>query len=191
MKIKDNPKITGEKIEPKYEAFPIEPIIENHTTTHCYWAKLDIRNVQREDARVYKLTIESMMGHDENLKRLVVRDPAETKLYAAVGVAALALFLATVLVVACMLRSRKPEKYHSDVEDAAIAADAFYNAPGNLERQKMAQSAKTYARKTSAEGGLAIMYNYDEVMKHSRAMSPEADLLRRAPAVVLQAPTLV
>lgn len=179
----------------KYEALALEPIVENKVLTNCYWAKLEIKNIQKSDARVYTLVVESEKGKDSTNLKLVVRDPTEMRLIAAA--AAVALLVLIVLISAGMysLMRAKHRRYRREEEEGSINADAFYNSNSNtVDRQKssiqQSSIAKTnIARKVNAEGGLSVMYNYDQVTKQ-RTMSPEALEVRRAPAV-LQPPTIV
>lgn len=189
----------GESLHQKYEALALEPIVENKVMTNCYWAKLEIKNIQKADARVYTLVVESEKGKDSTNLKLVVRDPTEMRLIAAA--AAVALLVLIVLISAGMysLMRAKHRRYRREEEEGSIAADQFYNSASNtVDRQKSAAHQQTavqcaknnIARKVSAEGGLAVMYNYDQVTKRSNTMSPEALEVRRAPAV-LQPPTIV
>ncbi|XP_074095246.1 irregular chiasm C-roughest protein [Cotesia typhae] len=187
---------SGESIEPKYEALPLEPIKESNETTNCYYAKLEIRDLQREDSRVYNLLIESEKGRDTTSLKLIVRDPMEIKIIAiAGGIGLLLLFVIIGLVFYAILkaRHRKYQKKRAEEEDEnSIAADAFYTTTPSINRQKTTASpaSKVYVRKSPSEGGLAVMYDYNQIVKHSRTLSPEALKIRRAPAV-LQPPTIV
>lgn len=198
-------RIPGETINPKYEALPIEPIVENKVATNCYWAKLDIRDLQKEDARVYTLIVESDQGRDSTNLKLIVRDPMEMRLIAAVAAVGLLMLLLMVSFVIYSLLRVKHRRYKRKEEEGSIAADAFYNttATATVERHQKSggnanvngnahnNSSKNYcSRKPSQEGGLAVMYDYDQITKQQRAMSPEALKVRRAPAV-LQPPTIV
>ncbi|CAG5100846.1 Similar to rst: Irregular chiasm C-roughest protein (Drosophila melanogaster) [Cotesia congregata] len=186
----------GESIEPKYEALPLEPIKESNETTNCYYAKLEIRDLQKEDSRVYNLLIESEKGRDTTSLRLIVRDPMEIKIIAiAGGIGLLLLFVIIGLVFYAILkaRHRKYQKKRAEEEDEnSIAADAFYTTTPSINRQKTTASPanKVYVRKSPSEGGLAVMYDYNQIVKHSRTLSPEALKIRRA-AAVLQPPTIV
>ncbi|XP_058796810.1 hemicentin-2 isoform X2 [Phymastichus coffea] len=263
----------GESISPKYEALPLEPIIENKMVSNCYWAKLEIRELQREDARKYTLVVESDKGRDSTDIRLVVRDPSELRIIAAAGaVGLLVLLLLFALGVYSLMRSRrKHREYRHEEEEGSISAETYYGAsqqsqqsqngtsaaasqpqpqptkPTTIDRngqlkaalhqQQMQQQQQqhqqhqqqqqqyqhqqvhqqlqqyhqqqqqqqqqqncgpkgammggVYGRKPSIEGGLAVMYDYDQIACKSRAaMSPEALKVRRAPAV-LQPPTIV
>lgn len=173
--------------------------MENKIATNCYWAKLDIRDLQKEDARVYTLIVESDQGRDSTNLKLIVRDPMEMRLIAAVAAVGLLMLLLMVSFVVYSLLRVKHRRYKRKEEEGSIAADAFYNTTATVERQKsagiahhhnVAHNNKNYARKPSHEGGLAVMYDYDQITKQQRAMSPEALKVRRAPAV-LQPPTIV
>ncbi|XP_015122595.1 hemicentin-2 [Diachasma alloeum] len=185
----------GEVIEPKYEALPLEPITENSELTNCYWAKLEIRNLQKEDARVYSLLVESEKGRDSMSLRLIVRDPTEMKIIAiASGVGLLLLLAIIALVIYLLLRARHrrycKDREEEDEEEGSIAADAFYATPASINRSQKSQPApKVYSRK-HPDGGLAVMYDYNQIARQTQTMSPEALKVRRAPAV-LQAPTIV
>ncbi|XP_057323936.1 kin of IRRE-like protein 1 [Microplitis mediator] len=187
---------SGESIEPKYEALPLEPIKENNETTNCYYAKLEIRDLQKEDSRVYNLMIESEKGRDTTSLKLTVRDPMEIKIIAiAGGIGLLLLFLIIGLVFYSILKARHrryQKKKAEEEEEGSIAADAFYTTTPSINRQKTTASpaSKVYVRKSPSEGGLAVMYDYNQIVKHSRTLSPEALKVRRAPAV-LQPPTIV
>ncbi|XP_031778768.1 hemicentin-2 isoform X2 [Nasonia vitripennis] len=257
----------GESVSPKYEALPLEPIIENKMVTNCYWAKLEIRDLQREDARLYTLVVESEKGQDSTNLRLIVRDPTELRIIAAAGaVGLLVLLLLFSVGIYSLVRSRRKhrEYRHEEEEEGSISAEAYYGAtpprngtanqtPGNqntatidrngqlkaglehqhpqqqqqqqqqhhqhhqqhqqqqqqqqqhpqqqyqhqLHQNSLKQGMMTgsggYGRKppSGVEGGLAVMYDYDQIACKSRtAMSPEALKVRRAPAV-LQPPTIV
>lgn len=187
--------VAGQTIEPKYEALPLEPITENSEITNCYWAKLEIRNLQKEDSRVYSLLVESEKGRDSMSLRLTVRDPTEIKIIAiSSGVGLLLLLAIIALVVYLLLRARHrrycKDREVSEDEEGSIAADAFYATPNSINRSQKSQSTpKVYSRKHS-DSGLAVMYDYNQISKQTRTMSPEALKVRRAPAV-LQAPTIV
>lgn len=184
--------ISGESINPKYEALPLEPIIENKAVTNCYWAKLEIRDLQKEDARVYTLLVESDKGQDSMNLKLIVQDPTELRVIAAaVAVGLLFLILLVTISVYSILRVKNQRYRKEDEEEGSIAADAFYNTSSlSVERKKAATSSKIYTRKSHPDGGLAVTYDYDQIVQQARTMSPEALKVRRAPAV-LQAPTIV
>ncbi|XP_014233333.1 kin of IRRE-like protein 3 [Trichogramma pretiosum] len=119
----------GESIGPKYEALELEPIIENKMATNCYWAKLEIRDLQREDARLYTLVVESDKGRDSTNLRLVVRDPTELRIIAAAGAVGLLvlLLLVAVAVYSCMRsRRNKHREYRQEDEEASISAEQYY-----------------------------------------------------------------
>lgn len=122
--------VTGESIGPKYEALPLEPIIENKMVSNCYWAKLEIRELRREDARKYTLVVESDKGRDSTDIRLVVRDPTELRIIAAAGaVGLLVLLLLFALAVYSLMRSRrKHREYRHEEEEGSISAETFYGA---------------------------------------------------------------
>ncbi|XP_011299988.1 hemicentin-1 [Fopius arisanus] len=181
----------GEIIEPKYEALPLEPILENSEVTNCYWAKLEIRDLQKEDSRVYTLLVESEKGRDSISLGLTVRDPTEIKIIAiASGVGLLLVIAIIALVIYLFLRARHrrycKDQEDDDEEEGSIAADAFYVTPNSMSRS---QKSQVYSRKHS-DGGLAVMYDYNQIVKQTGTISPEALKVRRAP-VVLQAPTIV
>ena len=184
--------ISGEHVNQKYEAMPLEPITENKVATNCYWAKLEIRDLQKEDARIYTLLIESEQGHDSTDIKLIVKDPTEMRVIAIGGaVGILLLFIVITVAIYSILRIRNRRYRKEEEEEGSIAADAFYTTPSPMERApKTPTPSKTYMRKSHQDGGLAVMYDYDQMAKQSRTMSPEALKVRRAP-VVLQAPTLV
>lgn len=180
---------------------PLEPITENNELTNCYWAKLEIRDLQKEDARVYSLLIESEKGRDSTSLRLIVRDPTEIKIIAiTAGVGLLLVFLIICLAFYSLFRARhrryrKERAEEEEEEENSIAADAFYGTPPptSINRQKSSaptSNNKVYTRKNPSDGGLAVMYDYNQIAKHTRTMSPEALKVRRAPAV-LQPPTIV
>ena len=161
--------------------------------TNCYWAKLVIKDLQKDDARVYTLLVESEKGRDSTNVKLLIRDPTEmTVIVAAAAVGLLFILLLISLAVYSILRL-KNRRYRREEEEGSIAADAFYSNTTTTDRQKNVNSSsqgKGFVRKTSSEGGLAVTYDYDQITKQVRAMSPEALKVRRAPAV-LQPPTIV
>ncbi|XP_012260792.1 hemicentin-2-like [Athalia rosae] len=194
----------GESIQPKYEALPLEPIIENKMVTNCYWAKLEIKDLQKEDARVYTLLVESEKGRDSTNVRLIVRDPTEMRLIAAAAAVG-TLFLLGLFAI-CLyaaLRSKRSD-YSQEVEEGSIAADAFYSPTSTVDRprnsdQSQIQSqnqSKSYSHNKTEdqESPLAVLYGYDHLTKQAAMtrspMSPEALKVRRTP-MVLQAPTIV
>ncbi|XP_066590101.1 irregular chiasm C-roughest protein-like [Prorops nasuta] len=188
----------GESIDSKYEALPLEPIIENKMLTNCYWAKLEIKDLLREDGRMYTLVVESEKGRDSTNIKLTVRDPTEMRVIAAAAAVGMLFLLLLISIGVYSLLRVKHRRYltgrggEEEEEEGSIAADAFYNNPA-MDRQKSANPPvhKSFARKSNPEGGLAaVMYDYDRITKQSRAMSPEALKVRRAPAV-LQPPTIV
>lgn len=163
--------------------------------TNCYWAKLVIKDLQREDARMYTLLVKSDKGRDSTNIKLLIRDPTEMRVIAAaVAVGLLFLLLLISIAVYSILRL-KNRRYRREEEEGSIAADAFYSNTTTTDRQKNVNAtdnsqAKSFDRKTNSEGGLAVTYDYDQITKHVHAMSPEALKIRRAPAV-LQPPTIV
>ncbi|KAL0124470.1 hypothetical protein PUN28_006366 [Cardiocondyla obscurior] len=181
----------GENIHPKYEALPLEPIIEDKMVTNCYWAKLDIKDLRKEDARTYTLLVESEKGRDSTNIRLAVRDPTEMRVIAAaVAVGLLFLLLLISVSVYSLLKMRRGRYRQKVEEEGSIAADALYGNGASLDQQKSISSshAKTFA-KSSLDGSQSV-YDYSRITKQTRAMSPEALKVRRAPAV-LQPPTIV
>ncbi|XP_033333172.2 irregular chiasm C-roughest protein [Megalopta genalis] len=183
----------GESIQPKYEALPLEHISEDEMVTNCYWAKLVIKDLRKEDARVYTLLVESEKGRDSTNVKLVIRDPTEMRVIAAAAAVGLLFLLLLISIVVYGVLRMKSRRYRREEEEGSIAADAFYTNTGTAERQKTVNNgsqSKVYGRKTSPEGGLAVTYDYDQITKQVRAMSPEALKVRRAPAV-LQPPTIV
>ncbi|XP_050462024.1 hemicentin-2-like isoform X1 [Cataglyphis hispanica] len=181
----------GENIHPKYEALPLEPIVENKMVTNCYWAKLEIKDLQKEDARIYTLLVESEKGRDSRNIKLIVRDPTEMRVIAAaVAVGLLFLLLLISIGVYSLLRIRRGRYRQEMMEEGSIAADALYNGT-SINQQKSINSshAKTFTRKSSLDNGQST-YDYNHIAKQTRAMSPEALKVRRAPAV-LQPPTIV
>ncbi|XP_018044956.1 PREDICTED: hemicentin-2-like [Atta colombica] len=182
----------GESINPKYDALPLEPIIENKMVTNCYWAKLEIKDLRKEDARIYILLVESEKGQDSTNIKLIVRDPTEMRVIAAaVAVGLLFLLLLISISVYSLLRMRRGRYRQKVEEEGSIAADALYSNGASMDQQKSMNSshAKTFARKSSLDGSQGV-YDYNRIAKQTRAMSPEALKVRRAPAV-LQPPTIV
>lgn len=183
---------TGESVQSKFDALPLEPIVENKMVTNCYWAKLEIKNLEKEDARMYTLMVESEKGRDSTTISLVVRDPTEMRVIAAAVAVGLLFTLLLVSVSAYMLLKMRRGRYRQKVEEeGSIAADALYSNGASLDQQKSINSshAKTFTRKSSLDGGQDV-YDYSRIAKQTRAMSPEALKVRRAP-VVLQPPTIV
>ncbi|XP_071576739.1 kin of IRRE-like protein 1 [Temnothorax nylanderi] len=179
----------GESIYPKYEALPLEPIIE---MTNCYWAKLEIKELRKEDSRMYTLLVESDKGQDSTNIKLIVRDPTEMRVIAAaVAVGLLFLLLLVSVSVYSLLKMRRGRYRQKVEEEGSIAADALYGNGASLDQQKSINSshAKTFARKSSLDGNQSV-YDYSRIAKQTRAMSPEALKVRRAP-MVLQPPTIV
>lgn len=160
--------------------------------TNCYWAKLVIKDLQREDARIYTLLVESEKGRDSTNVKLLIRDPTEMRVIAAAAAVGLLFLLLLISIAVYSVLRMKSQRYRREEEEGSIAADAFYSNNGTTERQKAVNTtqSKGYARKTNSEGGLAVTYDYDQITKQVRAMSPEALKVRRAPAV-LQPPTIV
>lgn len=196
--------ISGESIAPKYEALPLEPIIKNKMVTNCYWAKLEIKDLQKEDARVYTLFVESEKGRDSTKINLVVRDPTEMRLIAAAAAVG-SLFLLGLFAIGlyAALRSKRSAAYSQEVEEGSIAADAFYSPTSTVDRGQRTNDDDTRIHanknqnrnnKDTNESPLAVLYGYDHLTKQASItrspMSPEALKVRRAP-VVLQAPTIV
>ncbi|XP_076231230.1 synaptogenesis protein syg-1 [Calliopsis andreniformis] len=182
----------GESIPPKYEALPLEHVKENEMLTNCYWAKLVIKDLQREDARMYTLLVKSEQGRDSTNIKLLIRDPTEIRVIAAAAAVGLLFVLLLISLTVYSLLRLKSRRYRRGEEEGSIAADAFYSN-ATTDRQKNVNSSsqgKGFARKTSSEGGLAVTYDYDQITKQVRTMSPEALKIRRAPAV-LQPPTIV
>lgn len=189
----------GERIEPKYEALPLEAITEKNEVTNCYWAKLELKNLQKEDARIYSLLVESEKGRDSMSLKLTVRDPMEIKIIAiSCGVGLLVVFILISFAVYSTIRARRKKyrkkggKQNEEDEEGSIAADAFYSAPPSINQQTKISSSQTkvYTRKNPTEGGLAVMYDYNQIIKQPRTLSPEALTVRRA-AAILQPATIV
>ncbi|XP_003698984.1 hemicentin-1-like [Apis florea] len=182
----------GESIHPKYEALSLEHIKENEIPTNCYWAKLVIKDLQTEDARIYTLLVESEKGRDSTNIKLIIRDPTEMRVIAAAAAVGLLFLLLLISIAVYSVLRLKSRQYRQEEEEGSIAADAFYSNTPTTDRQKninLSQN-KEYTRKTNSEGGLAVTYDYDQITKQVRAISPEALKVRRAPAV-LQPPTIV
>ncbi|KAL6254590.1 hypothetical protein P5V15_014642 [Pogonomyrmex californicus] len=182
----------GESIHPKYEALPLEPIVENKMVTNCYWAKLEIKDLRKEDARMYTLLVESEKGRDSTNINLIVKDPTEMRVIAAaVAVGLLFMLLLISVGVYSLLKMRRGRYLQKVEEEGSIAADALYSNGASMDRQKSINSshAKTIARKSSLDGSQGV-YDYSCIAKQTRAISPEALKVRRAPAV-LQPPTIV
>ncbi|XP_024876709.1 hemicentin-2-like [Temnothorax curvispinosus] len=182
----------GESIHPKYEALPLERIVENKMGTSCYWAKLEIKELRKEDSRMYTLLVESDKGRDSTNIMLIVRDPTEMRVIAAaVAVGLLFLLLLVSVSVYSLLKLRRGRYRQKVEEEGSIAADALYGNGASLDQQKSINSshAKTFARKSSLDGNQSV-YDYSRIAKQTRAMSPEALKVRRAP-MVLQPPTIV
>lgn len=142
---------------------------------------------------MYTLLIESEKGQDSTNIKLNIRDPTEIRVIAiaaAVGLLFIVILVTVGVYSILRLKNRKYEKDEEE-EEGSIAADAFYTTPSPMDRQKAPTPSKTYTRKLQQpDGGLAVMYDYDQMSKPTRTMSPEALKVRRAPAV-LQAPTIV
>lgn len=176
----------------------MEPIIESKSISNCYWAILEIKNIQKEDARTYTLLVESEKGRDSTNLKLLVRDPTEMRvLAAAAAVGLLFIFLLICIGIYCWCRVKhRRYRQEEEEEEGSIAADAFYNTTTSMDRQNKIHHDSTqnknnnFTRKPTTESGLSVMYNYDQMNKQTRTMSPEALKVRRAPAV-LQAPTIV
>ncbi|XP_014467660.1 PREDICTED: kin of IRRE-like protein 3 [Dinoponera quadriceps] len=180
----------GEHIHPKYEALPLEPVIESGMMSNCYSAQLDVKDLQKEDARMYTLTVRSDNGEDSTRIKLEVRDSSETRIIGVAVMVTLLLMLTLISIgVWALLRWRRRRYRQESEEDGSIAADALYN---NGDRQKSINSvthAKTFARKPNMDSEQNT-YDYTHTVKQIRSMSPEALKVRRAP-VVLQSPTIV
>jgi len=160
--------------------------------TNCYWAKLEIKDLQKEDARIYTLLVESEKGRDSTNIKLIVKDPTEMRVIAAaVAVGLLFLLLLISVSVYSLLKMRRGRYRQKVEEEGSIAADALYGNGASINQQKSINSshAKTFAGKSSLEGSQGV-YDYSCITKQTRAMSPEALKVRRAPAV-LQPPTIV
>lgn len=169
----------------------MEPIVENKMVTNCYWAKLEIKDLRKEDARMYTLVVESEKGRDSTNIRLMVRDPTEMRVIAAaVAVGLLFLLLLISVSVYSLLKMRRGRYRQKVEEEGSIAADALYSNGASMDQQKSINSshAKTFA-KSSLDGNQGV-YDYSRIAKQTHAMSPEALKVRRAPAV-LQPPTIV
>lgn len=186
----------GETIHPKYEAPPLEPIVESKTTSNCYWAILEIKNVQKEDARTYTLLVESEKGRDSTNLKLLVRDPTEMRvLAAAAAVGLLFLLLLISIGIYCLCRV-KHRRYRREEGESSIAADAFYNTAPSMDHQSKTHHDSTenknnnFTRGPTTDSGLSVMYDYDQISKQTRTLSPEALKVRRAPAI-MQVPTIV
>lgn len=160
--------------------------------TNCYWAKLEIKDLQKDDARMYTLLVESEKGRDSTNIKLIVRDPTEMRIIAATAAVGMLLLLVVISIgVWSLLRIRR-QRYHREVEEeGSIAADALYGNGGTVDRQRSINSShsKTFARKSNLDNGQGT-YDYGHITKQPHAMSPEALKVRRAPAV-LQPPTIV
>nr|XP_012234307.1 PREDICTED: kin of IRRE-like protein 1 [Linepithema humile]XP_012234308.1 PREDICTED: kin of IRRE-like protein 1 [Linepithema humile] len=180
----------GESIPPKYEALPLEPIIEDKMVNkNCYWAQLKIKNLQKEDARMYTFVVESEKGRDSTIIRLTVRDPTEFRvIFAAILVGLLFLLVAISACVYGLLRIRRQRYRQKMEEEGSIAADALYGNGVSMDRQKSINSS--HAKKSNLDNCSQNVYDYNHIAKQTRAMSPEALKVRRAPAV-LQPPTIV
>ncbi|KAK2583935.1 hypothetical protein KPH14_001196 [Odynerus spinipes] len=178
----------GESIQPKYEALPLEPILKDEMVTHCYWAKLEIKNLQKEDARIYTLMVESEKGRDSTDIKLIIRDPTETGVITAVAAIGLLVILLVASIGIYTLLRMKHRRYKREDEEGSIAADAFYGNNASMDSHKTKTShGKSSPRKATQDCGL---YNNDQIAKQAQTMSPEALKVRRAP-VVLQPPTMV
>lgn len=170
----------------------MEQIIENGIQTSCYWAKLEIKDLQKEDARMYTLLVKSDKGEDSLKIKLIVKDSTETRVIGAAVVVGLLLVLALISAgVWSILRLRR-RRYQQEVgEEGSIAADALYGNGTSMDRQKSINSSthvKAFAKKPSLDSDQSA-YDYAHV-KQIHSMSPEALKVRRAP-VVLQSPTIV
>ncbi|EFN75304.1 hemicentin-1 [Harpegnathos saltator] len=183
----------AENINPKYEALPLETIIEHGIVTNCFWAKLEIKNLQKEDARIYTLLVQSEKGEDSARIKLLVKDSTETRMIGVTVIIGLLLVLTLILIgVWSLVRWRRRRYRQGMEEDGSIAADALYNNGATMDRQKTINSSthvKTFGRKPSLDSDQSA-YDYSHVVKQARTMSPEALKVRRAP-MVLQSPTIV
>ncbi|XP_014612836.1 PREDICTED: hemicentin-2-like [Polistes canadensis] len=183
----------GESIQPKYEALPLEPIIEDKIVTNCYWAKLEIKNLHKEDSRMYTLLVESEKGRDSTNIKLIIRDPSEMKVIAAASAIGLLLLLLLISIGIYSMLRIKQRRYRCEEDEGSIAADALYGNNASMDRQKTTKNLsvnKGSPSKSTQDGNLAVLYDYDQIAKQARTMSPEALKVRRAPAV-LQPPTMV
>lgn len=160
--------------------------------TNCYWAKLEIKDLQKEDARIYTLILESEKGRDSTNIKLVVRDSMEIRVIAAIVAIGLLVLLLLISVSVYSLLKMRRRRYQQKVEEeGSIAADALYGNGASMDQQKSINSSnvKTFAKKPDSDDGQGV-YDYSRITKRPRAMSPEALKVRRAPAV-LQPPTIV
>lgn len=131
--------------------------------------------------------------------KLTVRDPMEIKIIAvSCGVGLLVVFILISFAVYSSIRAKRKKyrkeggKKNEEDEEGSIAADAFYSAPPSINQQTKISSSQTkvYTRKNPTEGGLAVMYDYNQIIKQPRTLSPEALTVRRA-AAILQPATIV
>lgn len=179
--------IIGNNVHPRHEVLPLEPIIENGMMTNCYWTKLEIKDLQKEDARIYTLLVKSDEGQDFLRIRLIVRDSTETRVIGAAVVVSLLLMFTLIFAALWSILRLRRRRYHQEVEEeGSIAADALYGNGASMDRQKSINSTthvKAFAKKPSIDSD-------PYVMKQAHTMSPEALKVRRAPAV-LQSPTIV
>jgi len=168
----------------------LEPIVENNTLINSYWAKLKIKNLQKEDARIYTLYVENKIGITSKDIRLIVRDATEMRLI--IATMSVGFLFLLVLISACvygLLKIRHRRRCRQRMEDeGSIAADALYGNGASMDRQKSINSSHT--KKSNLDDCSQNMYDYNHIAKQTRAMSPEALKVRRAPAV-LQPPTIV
>lgn len=162
--------------------------------TNCYWAKLVIKDLQKEDARIYTLMVESEKGRDSTNIKLIIRDPTEMRVIAAAAAVGLLFCLLVISIIVYSVLRLRNRRYRREEEEGSIAADAFYSNTVSNDRQKTGNlshcQGKEYTRKPSSEGGLTVTYDYNQIAKQVRTISPEALKVRRAPAV-LQPPTIV
>lgn len=191
---------SGESLEPKYKALPLELNGENKRSRNCYLAKLEISNLDKGDERLYTLVLKSKLGEDSTKLKLIIRDPSEMRLIAAATAAgSVVIFLLVSIAIYFLVRMKKRRKFRQEDAEGSISADAFYNNPASIDGSNKIQNKiqnsnqntiKTFSRKTNTENGLAVMHGYEHISKQARAMSPEALKVRRAPAI-LQSPTIV
>lgn len=177
-------------MHPKYEALALEPIMEQGMV-NCFWAKLAIKDLQKEDTRMYTLSVQSEKGEDSTRIRLIVKDSTETHMIGVAIMVGLVLVLSFIIGgVWSLYRLRRRRCREALEEEGSIAADALYGV--SMDRQKSINSSthvKTIARKPSLDSEQNV-YDYTHVVKQTCAISPEALKVRRAP-VVLQSPTIV
>lgn len=171
----------------------MEPIIENGLTTNCFWAKLEIKDLQKEDARMYTLSVMSEKGEDSIRIKLIVRDSTETHVIGAAVALGLLLVLTLIFVGVWSLIRLRRRRYRQDLdEEGGIAADALYANGASMDRQKsmnLATHVKTIVKKPNLDSNQSA-HDYTHTVKQTCTISPEALKVRRAP-MVLQSPTIV